>query len=295
MGKKWWVIKVWQNGVHTLIPVEMGQMLWEKWQPGSRKLYQEQSTCWSSNLEEQKSDCEWAWAWFGSFALVRSIQDLGCPKVCVQLVPRALSEDHKVQGMFSVVSFLLQYAIQSHDFLEHIITWDWKWVHHHSVESQHASIEWKPPWFPWPKKFKMGISTGRVMSSVFWDHKGILLVDFMEKSAAVNVVSNCATLEMLWAAINWQRPGLLTAGVLLLHNNARPHAMTATQQPLQNFRWTVLEHAPYSPHLVLSDYHLFQTHKDHRSGHKICEWWWRENSFFEVAEILGPRILQGRN
>ena len=115
----------------------------------------------------------------------------------MQWVMRALSEDYKVQGMFSAVSFLLQYAIHGHDFLERIITGDWTWVHHHSLESQRASIEWKPPWFPWSKKFKMGISAGKVMSTVFWDDKGVLLVDFMEKSTAVNVVSNCATLEML--------------------------------------------------------------------------------------------------
>ena len=115
---------------------------------GSRKLSREQSTCWSSNLEEQKSDCEWALSWFWSFILVRSIQDLGCHKVCVRWVLRALSEDHKLQGMFSAVSFLLQYAIHGHDFLKRIITGDWTWVHHHSIESQRASIEWKPPWFP---------------------------------------------------------------------------------------------------------------------------------------------------
>jgi hypothetical protein len=44
---------------------------------------------------------------------------------------------------------------------------------------------------------------------------------------------------------------------LLLHNNTRLLVATATQQPLQHFRWTVLEHAPYSSHLVPSDFHSF--------------------------------------
>jgi hypothetical protein len=85
------------------------------------------------------------------------------------------------------------------------------------------------------------------------------LVDFMEKNTTINAVSNCATMEILWAAINWQRPGLLTAGVLLMHNNTWPLVATLTQRTLQHFRWTVLKHAPYSPHLVLSDFHLFPT------------------------------------
>jgi len=115
----------------------------------------------------------------------------------MQWVPRALSEDHKAQGMFSAVSFLLQYAIHGHDFLERIITGDGTWVHHPSLETQRASIEWKPPWFPCSKKFKMGVSAGKVMSAVFCDHRGVLLVDFMEENTTINAVSNCATLEML--------------------------------------------------------------------------------------------------
>ena len=131
-------------------------------------------------------------------------------------------------GMFSAVSFLLQYAIHGYDFLECIITGDGTWVLYHSLETQHASIEWKPPWSPCSKKFKMGISACKVISAVFCDHKGLMLVDFMEESTTINAVSNCATLEMLWAAIKWQHPGLLTTCVLLLHNNAWPLVATAT-------------------------------------------------------------------
>jgi len=100
-------------------------------------------------------------------------------------------------GMFSAVSFLLQYAIHGYDFLECIITGDGTWVLYHSLETQHASIEWKPPWSPCSKKFKMGISACKVISAVFCDHKGLMLVDFMEESTTINAVSNCATLEML--------------------------------------------------------------------------------------------------
>jgi hypothetical protein len=78
-----------------------------------------------------------------------------------------------------------------------MVTGDRTWVHHHSLETQHASIEWKPPWSPCSKKFKMGISAGKVMPAVFCDHKGVLFVDFMEESTTINAVSNCATLEML--------------------------------------------------------------------------------------------------
>jgi transposase len=86
-----------------------------------------------------------------------------------------------------------------------------------------------------------------MMVMVLLDCKGVLLVDFMEKGTTINAASYCATLEWLREAIKQQCPGLLTTGVLLLHNNAWPHVMTATQQLLQHFRWTILEQPPYSP------------------------------------------------
>jgi histone-lysine N-methyltransferase SETMAR len=46
--------------------------------------------------------------------------------------------------------------------------------------------------------------------------------------------------------------------------------MTATQQLLQHFRWTILEQPPYSPDLVLSDFHVFLTLKDYPSGYKFA-------------------------
>jgi hypothetical protein len=78
-------------------------------------------------------------------------------------------------------------------------------------------------------------SADKVMATLFWDRKGVLLVDITEKGTTINAASYCATLEWLRAAIKRQRPGLLTTDVLLLHDNARPHVVAATQF-LQRFR-----------------------------------------------------------
>jgi hypothetical protein len=84
-------------------------------------------------------------------AIVRIILELGFHKVSVQCVPRVLSEDLKVQRMACAVSFLQQYAILSHEFLERIVTGDEMWVHHHTLETKRASMEWKDPRSPQTK------------------------------------------------------------------------------------------------------------------------------------------------
>jgi hypothetical protein len=110
---------------------------------------------------------------------------------------------------------------------------------------------------------------GKLMGTVSWDHRGVLLVEFMEKGTTINAASYCATLERLKTTIKRKRLGLLTKGVLILHDNARPHVATATQELLKCFWRTVLEHPAYSPDLAPRDFHLFPALKDHLAGYKF--------------------------
>jgi hypothetical protein len=50
---------------------------------------------------------------------------------------------------------------------------------------------------------------------------------------------------------------MLISGVVLLHDNVRPHTATHTQALLEHFIWELFDHPPYIPDLALSDYHLF--------------------------------------
>jgi hypothetical protein len=47
-------------------------------------------------------------------------------------------------------------------------------------------------------------------------------VDFIENGTTISAVSYWETLELLQAAIKQQCPGLLTTGVLLLHDDTQP-------------------------------------------------------------------------
>ncbi|GBM86127.1 hypothetical protein AVEN_43100-1 [Araneus ventricosus] len=108
----------------------------------------------------------------------------------------------------------------------------------------------------------------KIMASVFWDRQGILLVDFMQRGTTINAVGwlvwdllaqeqNLAvlrqtycestaygtinavaygqTLRKLCRAIQNKRHGMLTEGILLLHDNARPHTAAQTRT-----LWTLL-------------------------------------------------------
>jgi len=50
---------------------------------------------------------------------------------------------------------------------------------------------------------------------------------------------------------------MLTNGVVLLHNNARPHTAAHTSALIKPFNWEIFNHPLYSADLAPSDYHLF--------------------------------------
>ncbi|GFX23221.1 histone-lysine N-methyltransferase SETMAR [Trichonephila clavipes] len=55
-------------------------------------------------------------------------------------------------------------------------------------------------------------------------------------------------------------------GVLLLHDNARPHVARVDRNTIQPLGWETLYHSSYSPDLVPSDYHHFHSLDNHFRG-----------------------------
>lgn len=71
--------------------------------------------------------------------------------------------------------------------------------------------------------------------------------------------------------------------VFLFHDNARPHSARQTQDLLEEFRWDVFGHPPYSPDLAPSDFHLFPQLKQHLGGRRFAN---EENLKEEVQTWL---------
>ena len=70
-------------------------------------------------------------------------------------------------------------------------------------------------------------------------------------------------------AIRRKRPGQLTNGVILQHDNATPHTARVTQGWLEKYGWEILPHPPHSPDLAPSDYHLFGPLKRELAGKRF--------------------------
>ena len=115
------------------------------------------------------------------------------------------------------------------------------------------SMEWRHSVSPRPKKFGVQKSAGKVLTSIFWDHDGILLIDYLPKGQTIN----SSLLVHLKNILKEKRHGKITEVVLFLHDNALAHRALATVKELDYLGFQCLDHPPYSPDLARSDYHLF--------------------------------------
>eukprot|EP01133_Synstelium_polycarpum_P027808 gene27808-33623_t len=60
-------------------------------------------------------------------------------------------------------------------------------------------------------------------------------------------------------------------GILLLHDNARPHVADIVKEKLVELKWTVLPHPPYSPDISPCDYYLFRSLEHFLRGKQFTE------------------------
>ena len=77
----------------------------------------------------------------------------------------------------------------------------------------------------------------------------------MPRNTTVNADAYCATLLRLRKDIQNRRRGKHSRGIVLIHDNARPHTPRQTQTLLRDeFHWDIFDHPPYSPDLAPSDF-----------------------------------------
>jgi len=139
---------------------------------------------------------------------------------------------------------------------------DETWLYHYDPEIKQQSIEWWHSGSPSPKKFRMQISAGKVLTSIFWDQDGILLNDYLPKGQTINADYYSSLLVQLKDILK-EKLREVTKGVLFLHDNVPAHQALATQNKLAYLGFQCLDHPPYSPDLAPSDYRLFPGLKKH--------------------------------
>ena len=100
------------------------------------------------------------------------------------------------------------------------------------------------------------------MLTLFWDERVVILEHYMSRGNTVTSATYADLLKnSLLPAINSKWRGSLSTGLLLQHDNARPHTAFSTFAKIQDLSFESLSHPPYSQELFPSGLHIFGTFK----------------------------------
>ena len=182
---------------------------------------------------------------------------LNLSKLTCRWIPKLLTADMKRNRVDISRTLLEQYNAAEGQMLGQVVTGDEKWFYYYDPDSKQQSKEWRVVGSPPPLKVAKDRSAGKRMASVFWDSAGILLIDWLPEKRSITADYYCELLIRLKESIKNERRGKWTRGVLLLHDNARPHTAARTQATIRELGFNQLPHPAYSPDLAPSDYWLF--------------------------------------
>ncbi|CAK9819145.1 Mariner Mos1 transposase [Anthophora quadrimaculata] len=196
-------------------------------------------------------------------------EELHMKKLCARWVPHLLTIDqNRIRMRISQVC-LDRFKQNKMDFKRRFTTIDKNWIHHYTPEQKEQSKQWIEASGSAPKKAKMVPSAGKVMATVFWNCKGVLLIDYLQKDKTINSEYYCNLLDQLDAKIREKRPALKKKRIIFHQNNGRAHTSVLAMAKFNELKYELLEHPVYSPDLAPSGYYLFPNLKKPLAGKRF--------------------------
>lgn len=207
--------------------------------------------------------------------------ELGMKKYCCRWIPRTLTTENKRERVAAAHEFLDLLKWNERDVFDRIVTGDETWIYYYDPPIKQQSMEWRKRTQKPSETAQHEKSAMKVMAAVFWDVRGIILVEFLPANTTVTGNYYAQQMHRLRDAIKEKRRGLLGREVILLHDNAPPHKSLVAQAAVRDCGFAQLHHPPYSPDLAPSDYFLFPNTKRYLKGKR-----------FESAEDIMSNIWE---
>lgn len=97
--------------------------------------------------------------------------------------------------------------------------------------------------------------TEKILLTVFWDAKGVLLTDYQHEAMTRETYTNL--LDVLAEKIREKRPEKMGKQIIFQQTNTRPQNSPMVMAKMYELGFEPLDHPPHSPDLSPSDYFLF--------------------------------------
>ena len=143
-------------------------------------------------------------------------------------------------------------------------------MYHFTPQTKEQSKQWTGRGESDTKKPKTVPSAGKVIASLFWDALVIIFIDYLQKGKTVNGEYYANLLQRLSNEIKKKRPYLAKKKVLFYQSNASVHTSAIAMAKINELKFKLLSHIPYSSDLGPSDYFLFPNLKNWLGGQRFA-------------------------
>ncbi|KAF7280133.1 hypothetical protein GWI33_006389 [Rhynchophorus ferrugineus] len=167
---------------------------------------------------------------------------LGMRQVCAKRVPGELTFDQKRRRVDDSKQSLKMIKRNKPEISRRYMIMDETWLHQFTLKYNRQSSEWIAHGEPAPKRGKIQQSAGKVMASVFWNVRGIIFIDYLEKGRTINSDHYIVLMDRLKDEIAKKRPAFEEK-----ESTVSPRECTVSKINVLGFE--LLPHTPYSPDL----------------------------------------------
>ena len=181
-----------------------------------------------------------------------------------------------------------------------LVAVDETWVHYYEPENKSQSRQWVGPGSLRPKMFKTRPSAGKVMATVFWEAKGVIMLDILLKGRTITGVYYANLLDHVRTAIREKRRGILSKGVLLQQDNAkgllshsRHYKAEANVKRYQHISWIKGKTKSLPCHFPISVCESWSLTAELEKRMKACEMRWYRRLIESVESMMELRPRQG--
>ncbi|GBP11150.1 Histone-lysine N-methyltransferase SETMAR [Eumeta japonica] len=146
------------------------------------------------------------------------------------------------------------------------------WLYHHDPETKllgllSRSMTMKRPSFRTPKKYKASRSTGKIIGSLFWDNKPVVMIEYLDCGDTVRSSFYAEQIKKLHNKIGKIRRGKEPKTVLFYQDNISVHKSALAV--IGNTGFEILEHSPYLSDHAPHDFYLFSRSKEYLNGNRF--------------------------
>ena len=190
-------------------------------------------------------------------SVCRILQRHEYSKICAKWVPRALTAQHKkARVQCSQQNLAVWEDLGDEKFKELLITMDETPLPMFNPLTKQQSMQWGPKGRHAQSKAMKSAWTQNVMCTVWFDARGVLLVDYLPQGQTINADYIIDQLHRLRTAVLSKRR-IMRQKPFIIWDNARPHAAARSRAKVEELGFRQLNQPAYSPDLAIADFHVF--------------------------------------